>query len=690
MTFNNKYSLDDIRSSLTLNNFVVLLVFLFPITAATVKGAGDLIMFTLLVIAVVSFRFRDLKLLDNDKYIFIGFLVLFLVGALSMVNTENTVEGLKKLERLGGFPLSIFIYLYVLKNRLSLARVFMTGVMAASVIMVIQGWYQVEVLSYTNAIGAYHKIIFGDVSILFAVMTVLYSYFNDKVKKEYCFSFFAVLCALYASFLSGTRGAWLLVPLLLIIYVFKGFKADKKYVYSAISFFVVLVYLMFFNDYIFREFTEEFARLPTYISNEGVESGSFSWRVSVWKMSLAIWSDSPFFGTGLGDFFSEIKRMVRNDGGLEEVFLNATHAHSIYFDALVTTGLLGLVTLLVAVFLIPLLYLNMFSKGMGQSLILFVVLFSFMVFGLSEAWLARKFFVNLYLILMVVFLVEIKYFEINPLAKVDLINKSIKGGLGFILASAIAIVLVQYSNRSLEYLKFSPYEKLAYDLKHGEYNNDVVFESIRDVKRSMGGKLLAYRAPSKLMSCYNRESLYFVDDGNKNTELYSEKNIVKVYQRNKLGIFLYGDDDRVLYVLKRINENCIMDLKNIDLMSFISKTGYPISKNKISMYWNGVVTSPTFQVKKGRLSVHVGTESTCVFDKCSILSVQVVKSDDRGEEVLVNKSLSVGEGFESNSIVLDLDEDMQVYINFIFANDFSNKRLGLDRNLFIKMIRVDN
>jgi len=412
MTFNNKYSFDDIKSSLTLNNLVVLLVFLFPITAATVKGAGDLIMFTLLIIGIISFRFKDLKLLDKDKYIFIGFFALFLVAVLSMINTENTIEGLKKLERLIEFPLSIFIYLCFVKRRLNLTQTLLNGVMVAAVILALQAQYDVSALGLAYASGAYHKIVFGDIAMLITVILVVKMYFKVGVWRDYLMTFFLVLSSLYASYLSGTRGAWLLGFVMMIGYfVYLVFNKNRKHIHMLFVLFVLMgfIVLLFKNDYMYSFITKEFLNVPHYFMGIGAENSTsnFQWRIVAWKRSIDIWLLNPVLGTGVGDFQSDFFKFFHTHIEKSRFGHAGKHAHSIYFDALATMGGAGLVVMVFSLFVFPLQWVRRnvsvcYLETKKLYVLTLVIIISFAVFGISEGLLSRKVFVNTYLIFLLV------------------------------------------------------------------------------------------------------------------------------------------------------------------------------------------------------------------------------------------------------------------------------------------------
>ena len=85
------------------------------------------------------------------------------------------------------------------------------------------------------------------------------------------------------------------------------------------------------------------------------------------------------------------------------------HAHSIYFELLATTGLVGLLALVGGLFVGPSVAYFRKTQGGKMSSVTFPVaaglgcLLSFAVFGLSEAWTARSPLLTSYVVCLLVF-----------------------------------------------------------------------------------------------------------------------------------------------------------------------------------------------------------------------------------------------------------------------------------------------
>ena len=87
-----------------------------------------------------------------------------------------------------------------------------------------------------------------------------------------------------------------------------------------------------------------FTRITSFGSSDG--------RIDLWRVALRAWQSHPIAGVGAGNFIAVSGQYVNQPGALTAVALIVTHphvAHNVYLEALVDTGVIGLI-LLLAVF----------------------------------------------------------------------------------------------------------------------------------------------------------------------------------------------------------------------------------------------------------------------------------------------------------------------------------------------------
>jgi len=122
-------------------------------------------------------------------------------------------------------------------------------------------------------------------------------------------------------FFTFSRGAWfalMTVSLLAIIFI-KNNKTKIILLLLLLSFFGVLLSFLPFRDRLFMIF----------------QPGGDASRFKIWRLSWAMFLESPFFGKGVGTFIAHFP---------EQINLNVQYTHNCYLQILTETGLLGFIS----------------------------------------------------------------------------------------------------------------------------------------------------------------------------------------------------------------------------------------------------------------------------------------------------------------------------------------------------------
>jgi len=269
------------------------------------------------------------------------------------------------------------------------------------------------VLTADYAEGAYHKIIFGDIAMILALIIVAAMLTLEKQMWYYFIGVAAVCCALYASLLSQTRGSWLLFPVALfgLLWLFRQRISRRGWllaISASIAIFAVLAGGL--NNPVQRHIHLGIEEIKAHLEDPSHIS-SWGERVNMWSDSITIWKASPILGTGLGDFEGDSAQLIADN--ISHLSKPYRHAHSVYFDALATLGLFGLLGLVVCIFCVPLyMFYYFWNDCKAESLKFYslsglIVVVGFAVFGLTEGWLSRSAMVKAYLIFLLVFMSSI-------------------------------------------------------------------------------------------------------------------------------------------------------------------------------------------------------------------------------------------------------------------------------------------
>ncbi|MDH5299868.1 MAG: O-antigen ligase family protein [Gammaproteobacteria bacterium] len=370
---------------------IALLVLIFPMVAATVKD-GSGVVFALLFLLGIIYGWPAWKsLCKQEKLMLYGFVAFFIVASISLLNTENMAAGIRKLERYLYFPLSIPIYLLLRRYGEYVGRALIIGCVLAGFIYAADAWYDTAVLGKELASGAYHKIIFGDFSVLLAVLIFLMAIELNKNRLLKILMLCSAIAALYAGVLSMTRGAWILLPVAMVVAAwFYRQKITRRQILMASAgvLLAIIALAALKPERIVGGVESGFSDINRTLQDPSQPS-SWGERILMWKDALLIWQNNPWLGTGIGDY--EGHRAQLKEQGLTEYPKPYEHAHSIYFDALATTGMLGVAALLIGVFILPASLLSGLKDAEKLWLIAAsMVLVAFAVFGLTEGWLSRS------------------------------------------------------------------------------------------------------------------------------------------------------------------------------------------------------------------------------------------------------------------------------------------------------------
>lgn len=405
---------------------VRILVFLFPISVATI-GWGSYI-YVLLLFPALYYSRGWSKLAPWERRLMLSYVLAFVVMSLSLLNAEDLREGVKALERYLRMGLIVPIYLMFRSYRLSMGKELALGAGVACILMGLQAFYQVEIENMRFAEGYYHKIVFGDLAVLWASLAIVVAITLVDDWKLRTALIIAILLAIYASILSQTRGSWLFIPVIPTILLWsqwERWRAHRGWVLFSLITLVIVAATAASHSERFKSAVERGSHdLEMFAQNP--EAGS-SWgiRLNLWRNSILLLKETPFLGTGVGDFEADMKRMVDDGRSWNPHVARFGHAHSIYFDTLAKGGTLGFSATLTAYLLLPLFafirLLRRVSEPMGRFYAIggVMLIAAYSTFGISEGLWSRNPFVTTYVICLVVLLAGAVNSVQQPIEKCD-------------------------------------------------------------------------------------------------------------------------------------------------------------------------------------------------------------------------------------------------------------------------------
>ncbi|MFM0739537.1 O-antigen ligase family protein [Paraburkholderia xenovorans] len=206
------------------------------------------------------------------------------------------------------------------------------------------GWTDASRLNnyYTNAIP------FGDTALLLAFLAI-FTLGWDGPRNGYVLTLklLALISGGYASYLSGTRGGWLAIPIFVILLggQFHWFAHKKRLLVAALAIVVCGAALLS---------TERVANRVEAVTADvtslrhGDDNTSVGLRLQLWHASWRLFTEHPVFGVGKGKLVDALGDMA--DHGEAKAEIVNERAHSDFFSTIAETGVIGTLCLILLYF----------------------------------------------------------------------------------------------------------------------------------------------------------------------------------------------------------------------------------------------------------------------------------------------------------------------------------------------------
>lgn len=360
-----------------INCFVFLLVSIFFIAQPWHKHLVSNVVIALLLLSFVllSLRYR-VKFESRYTYIIGLSILVFFSVFLSWYLSPFPDVSSKRMEPYARFLIFGLIVYSVLSSKFTKEQ-FVIAVVLGCLSFGIYG-FQSRYGGFTGRLyGVENAVNFGNAAFLLS-MLAFSLLFSMKGKYRCVFLLTAGIVAFWVSIESGTRGSYLGLPLLLILF---GYKISQQYgkrlvVISALAMLITLGAVTNFE-----KVTHSINSVVSYFS-DNKRATSEGQRLELWRFSVCVAEQYPVLGTGpgtlkqaqLSEDFAQCHFEVTSPKGYFH------QAHSVYFQTLATLGFVGLFLMMGFFFL--LLYVGMTTKSrIGFSLV--VTLITLLGYGLT-------------------------------------------------------------------------------------------------------------------------------------------------------------------------------------------------------------------------------------------------------------------------------------------------------------------
>lgn len=302
---------------------------------------------------------------------------------------------------------AIPVYLMIRRFPMAVHWLLLGGA-GAALLLALQAYCDIFVLNMYRAQGVYSPNLFGPFAALIAVWLLMMWQMDDK--KEGWARWLLPplsLCALFAVVLSGSRGAY--VGLIVMLVVWLSLSLRRRHALIALLVVGVgLVAIYSAADSVKQRVDHVAAEVETYLSIDDIAShkgevlGNVQ-RLEIWRTAMLIFKDSPVVGIGRGNY-ERVAGEYAARGEVHPMGAKAGHAHNAYLDVLASRGVVGFVVLM-GMLLYPLYFFFSTRTISPDSAMLGIThLVGFMAFSMTDASTFLKGnFASIFLLYLMVF-----------------------------------------------------------------------------------------------------------------------------------------------------------------------------------------------------------------------------------------------------------------------------------------------
>jgi O-antigen ligase len=322
---------------------------LMPMMALTIKHgvniSAAIILLTSIIVLLIHFPV-SLRLSNKEKVLIVAMLCLPLI-----ILSDVMFRGFRwrYFDYYARFIIVFPIY-FALRQATVSIKPFVIGILIGAVGVGLLAIYQQYYIGAENVHGFVIKISFGNISLLLGMMSLasLFLIKQYQYKKVFFIScLFAFFMGLIASALSGSRGGWVALPLLIALFMafFPTRKLNK--LVSILLLLGLMVATYHTNTNVTVRVNSVFQEMNSYFltdirdNTEALQVSSIGLRLEVWRAAWLIFKEHPIIGVGSGEFNAALQEKVAT-GEVANIFI-FDHAHSEPLHLLTILGLIGFI-----------------------------------------------------------------------------------------------------------------------------------------------------------------------------------------------------------------------------------------------------------------------------------------------------------------------------------------------------------
>ncbi|TEA77877.1 O-antigen ligase family protein [Allopusillimonas ginsengisoli] len=328
-----------------LPGFVSLAIFLFFAMMLSVPRGYAVGAIMLFLASLYYLASRPRIVLQRADKILIGlFLAVFLAGLISWLYHGNEMASLDLSTR---YLMAVPIFLLLLAHPPRLEWLWggmIVGCMSAAGLAAWQVWIHQN----SRAFGFTGGIQFGDIALMMAVLCSAGLAWAVRLDRRAWLwraaLLLGTLSGLYASVMSGTRGGWITLPIVLMVFGAAYLRRSNLSLVIAVCVTLIVGGLVALATVpmVQERYNEALTDVQKF--QKGNSNTSIGNRFEMWEALTVIIPQKPWMGWSDTDYNAEKERLIKAQV-LAPVAGRLANTHNMFLETWVHQGLLGLVTL---------------------------------------------------------------------------------------------------------------------------------------------------------------------------------------------------------------------------------------------------------------------------------------------------------------------------------------------------------
>lgn len=355
----------NIRTPIDRNTIISLLVASFPVLCLAYGNGYNLPPIFLLIVALgFCWQFKQINYTKQVKWVIGSFIFYFLTYVASTLYYGGSFSEIDHPSRIVLIlPIFLLLLLYPPKTNI-LTTGFIIGSIIAGIVAIIHIYdfklgraFDDTFKTIHPSLKGYMPIQSGNMAMTLGLISLTISIYYLTLKSwwKFIFCLIAALLGIFASFLSGSRGGWVFLPIALIYLVVTNRQFITKKT-ACLSIFVLAVALFSLsqNTKIMTRLQSATQEISQYQQGAD-ETSSLGVRFELWKSAIYTTEQHPIIGAGYQGR-EKLREQWSKEGLVNAEVISQyldSHSHNQYLEDLSVRGIIGL-TALLAIFLIPL------------------------------------------------------------------------------------------------------------------------------------------------------------------------------------------------------------------------------------------------------------------------------------------------------------------------------------------------